>query len=226
MARTAKARGGEARGARAGAKRGAPERREREAPRSREEAKRETREALLEAGAALFGEEGLDAPSLDAICERAGFTRGAFYVHFRDRDDLLEAVMERVGRSFLDAVLGTGAAEEPLEGTVARFVRSVATGDYPLTRAGGVRPRQLLDACARSPRIRARYVALAAESLSRIRGAVQAGQRAGALRGDADAEQVATILLAAVIGAQTMIELGMPVDVARAAAALMALLSR
>src|SRR4051812_40727719 len=67
------------------------------APRTREETKQRTREALVEAGIALFAEQGLDGPSLDAICERAGFTRGAFYVHFRDRDELLQAVMERVG---------------------------------------------------------------------------------------------------------------------------------
>src|SRR5580765_489599 len=83
----------------------------RKAPsKSRETAKQETREALIRAGMDLFGEQGLDTPSLDAICERAGFTRGAFYVHFRDRDDFLEAVMQETGASFLDAVLGTGDA--------------------------------------------------------------------------------------------------------------------
>ena len=63
----------------------------------------QTREALIAAGIAAIGSEGLDA-SLDAICARAGFTRGAFYVHFQDRDDLLETVMERVGRLFLESL--------------------------------------------------------------------------------------------------------------------------
>ena len=52
-------------------------------------AKQETREALLQAAMAEFAEKGLDLPSLDAICARAGFTRGAFYVHFRDREELV-----------------------------------------------------------------------------------------------------------------------------------------
>ena len=35
-----------------------------------------TRQKLLDAAALVFAEEGLDAASVEAICERAGFTRG------------------------------------------------------------------------------------------------------------------------------------------------------
>ena len=55
--------------------------------------KRETRAALLDAGLAEFAAHGLDTPSLDAICARAGFTRGAFYVHFKDREDFVVAII-------------------------------------------------------------------------------------------------------------------------------------
>ena len=77
--------------------------------RPREATKLETREALVSAGLAEFAEHGLDTPSLDAICARAGFTRGAFYVHFRGREDFLDAVMKRVGARVLDSVLGGGS---------------------------------------------------------------------------------------------------------------------
>ena len=199
---------------------------------TREETKQRTRAALVDAGIALIGELGLDSPSLDAICDRAGFTRGAFYVHFRDRDEFLEAVMERVGAQFLDAVLGDPEGDEkkeagakPREGrglarTMARFLRAVASGEYPLMREGGVRPHQLLDACARSPSIRASYIALAEESVTRLARIVRADQKAGTLRDDADARSIATLLLAAIIGAQTMNELQMKLDLARTAAAL------
>jgi AcrR family transcriptional regulator len=187
--------------------------------------KQETREALINAGMELFGEEGLDTPSLDAICERAGFTRGAFYVHFRDRDDFLEAVMERVGARFLDAVLGSGEPTVDLGAIIQRFIETMVSGSYPLTREGGVRPHQLLDACVRSPKIRARYVALVEDTLIRLGRLVRGGQASGLLRDDVDAAQVASILLAAVIGAQTMIELRVPVDLPRAAQAVLAMVS-
>ena len=108
---------------------------------SRATTKEETREALIDAGLALFGKEGLDGPSLDAICERAGYTRGAFYVHFRDRDDFLIAVMDRAGASFLDAVFATAGNRAGLAVTVRRFVIALESGDYPLTKKGGVSQR-------------------------------------------------------------------------------------
>jgi AcrR family transcriptional regulator len=197
---------------------------------TRDETKLRTRAALIDAGIALIGEQGLDAPSLDAICERAGFTRGAFYVHFTDRDAFLEAVMERLGAQFLDAVLAEdpvgGAAAKPGTGlarTISRFLQAVAAGDYPLMRDGGIRFHQLLDACARSVPIRTKYVALAEESVTRLAGVVKSDQKAGALRKDVDARSIATLLLAAIIGAQTMFELSMRFDLPRTAAALLKL---
>ena len=48
-----------------------------------------TRERLLDAAFDLFAEEGVDATSIEAVCERAGFTRGAFYSNFESKYALL-----------------------------------------------------------------------------------------------------------------------------------------
>ena len=186
--------------------------------RSRKDAMAATRKALIAAGIAAFGEEGLDA-SLDGICARAGYTRGAFYVHFRDRDDFLVAVMDQVGVAYLDALFAGGT----LPATAARFVETIGSGAYPLTRPGGVRPHQLLEACARSPAVRARYVGLIELSLERLRALI-GGDREG-LRHDVAAEDVAALLMAAVIGAQTMLELEVPLHPRRLARALLTLLA-
>ena len=186
----------------------------------------ETREALIRAGIELFAEQGLDAPSLDAICARARKTRGAFYVHFADRDAFVAAVMERVGIPFLDVVLGSGEdAPRDLTQVVQRFLMAVASGEYPLTRRDGVKPHQLLDACARSEKVRARYASLIEETIARLCTIVAQGQKDGAIRGDLRPEDVSAILLAAVIGAQTMIELRVAVDLAPAAVAVMTMLA-
>jgi TetR/AcrR family transcriptional regulator, transcriptional repressor for nem operon len=185
----------------------------------REDAKQKSREALIEAGLALIAKDGLDGPSLDAICARAGYTRGAFYIHFEDRDDFLIAVMDRAGGQLLDAVIGVGLAT-----TVQRFVAALASGLYPLTRRGGVRPYQLYDACARSPAIRARYVELIRSSIERLTDVVAADQAAGALADHVAAADVAALLLALAIGAQTMLDLELPLDYAALARATLALL--
>src|SRR5262249_622232 len=97
----------------------------------RAQAKRETREALIHAGLEAFAAEGLDAPSLDAICARAGFTRGGFYVHFKDRDDFLVAVMEDVLGRFLDAVIATGDEAHDLGHTIERFTGALDQVKHP-----------------------------------------------------------------------------------------------
>lgn len=189
--------------------------------RGRVAAKKRTRAELVRAGMELFAEQGLDGPSLDAICQRAGYTRGAFYVHFSDREDFQVAVMREVGGPLLDALLA--AADQPdtpsLQLAAQRFVQALADGSYPLGPVGGIRPHQLLQACARSERVRGLYVALVEEAIRRLARIVAADQRRGTLRDDIHAEQSAQLLLAVVIGSQTMLELG--VDIQAPALALL-----
>lgn len=72
----------------------------RPAPRSREN----TRARLMDAASAVFAEVGLDAASVEAICERAGFTRGAFYSNFDSKNGLFLALVAKVTAERLDAV--------------------------------------------------------------------------------------------------------------------------
>ena len=63
-----------------------------------------TRQKLLDAAAQVFAEVGLDAASVEAICERAGFTRGAFYSNFETKDELFLELVGNVARQRVDAV--------------------------------------------------------------------------------------------------------------------------
>lgn len=68
----------------------------------------QTRDRLLDAAVALFAEKGVLGASVEEICERAGFTRGAFYSNFASKDELVLAAVERKGteihRSATEAV--------------------------------------------------------------------------------------------------------------------------
>ncbi len=199
---------------------------------TRDDAKAQTRAALVNAALALFAEQGLDVPSLDAICDRAGYTRGAFYVHFKTREDILVAVMDQVGEAFLASMFEEASSSPPqkkrMHHAVGRFVDAVGSGAYPLMASGGkgplVRPHQLLDACARSPVVRERYRDLVQLSVGAVAGLVHADQSDGDLRGDVDAQTVAKLALAIVIGAQTMNDLGLALDAAELATAVERLL--
>ena len=61
---------------------------------TRAERQAETRRALLDAAAAVFIERGLQGSSVEAIAERAGFTRGAFYSNFSSKEELFAEVLQ------------------------------------------------------------------------------------------------------------------------------------
>jgi AcrR family transcriptional regulator len=58
----------------------------------------------MEAAFEVFAEVGLDAASVEAICERAGFTRGAFYSNFASKDELFLELAARVASARVESV--------------------------------------------------------------------------------------------------------------------------
>jgi AcrR family transcriptional regulator len=63
-----------------------------------------TRTRLMDAAAEMFAEVGIDAASVEAICERAGFTRGAFYSNFASKEELFLALCARSAETTVAAV--------------------------------------------------------------------------------------------------------------------------
>jgi AcrR family transcriptional regulator len=183
--------------------------------RAREDAKLKTREALIRAGMAEFVEHGLDVPSLDAICARAGYTRGAFYVHFRDRDDFVVAVMESVLGDFLDAIIAGGEAGGGIEETVVRFAQALVQGNALTGESGSMRTHHLIDVCTRSERIRLRFLDMLGEAQRRVAAAAAGGQRAGTVRSDLPATTLGALLVVLAMGVVQVFELGMPLDFAQ-----------
>lgn len=84
------------------------------ATRSREN----TRRKLLDAAALVFAEVGLAAASVEAVCDRAGFTRGAFYSNFDSKDELFLELAGHVTRQRVAAVTAR-VAELEREGAFA-----------------------------------------------------------------------------------------------------------
>ena len=80
-------------------------------PKRRREA---TVERLLDAAMETFAERGFAAASVEDVCSRGGFTRGAFYSSFRTKDELFAALMTREVERDLSRVadLLTGLADE------------------------------------------------------------------------------------------------------------------
>ena len=80
---------------------------------------------LLEAGRAVFREQGYDA-SLDEVAKRAGVGPGTLYRHFPTRDVLLDAIMQSGS---------TGSPRPPTRRSPSRDRRgSSCSGGSPSTR--------------------------------------------------------------------------------------------
>lgn len=78
-------------------------------PRSNRERTDTTRQSLVSAARELFVAKGYAGTSTPEVAVAAGLTRGALYHHFRDKRDLLRAVLDREAR----AVTGEIEAAEP-----------------------------------------------------------------------------------------------------------------
>jgi len=63
-----------------------------------------TRRRLLTAASTVIAERGVHGASVEAICEEAGFTRGAFYSNFATKEALIAALMESKRATLLEGV--------------------------------------------------------------------------------------------------------------------------
>jgi AcrR family transcriptional regulator len=86
---------------------------------TQERRRQHTRELLLDAAEEVFAARGFEGASLDEIADTAGYTRGAIYKHFADKEDLFLAVNKRFNERFLTGFLdlidpGTPPAEMDL----------------------------------------------------------------------------------------------------------------
>lgn len=77
------------------------------------------REQLVDVAAALAAKDGFHAVSIEAVSQRAGVTRAVIYQHFRDLQELLEAVvsreMHRAKAQVCETTLTDLSSGDPLE---------------------------------------------------------------------------------------------------------------
>ena len=83
--------------------------------------------ALLDAAERVFFDNGVGATTLNDIARAAGLTRGAIYWHFKDKNDLLQAMFARAMLpmdAMLTELVGTGQ-DAPLQALRAMCVQAL-----------------------------------------------------------------------------------------------------
>ena len=128
-----------------------------------------TRERLLDAAFEKFAEHGIHGTSIEAVCEAAGFTRGAFYSNFETKDELMLALTERVAGEKIDEVAERVAVlqerGEDLEpGALVRQLLDVAFDK----KQGILLTSEIRTRAMRDPRLAETYVAWQTGMVERI----------------------------------------------------------
>jgi AcrR family transcriptional regulator len=142
---------------------------------SRPSARRaQTRARLMDAAVTVFAERGIIGASVEEICERAGFTRGAFYSNFSGKDELVVALLRHemeTQYSAAEHAIGLmkvaaqqeRSAEDLISATLTEFEAAGRAGrDWVLTQ------QELLLHAARVPQVRVAYQVFSDECLRQL----------------------------------------------------------
>ncbi len=81
-------------------------------PLTQERRRAQTRQYLLQAAAQVFAERGFHGASLDEVAAAAGFTKGAVYSNFKNKEDLFLALLESLQEQEMDALHATLEASD------------------------------------------------------------------------------------------------------------------
>lgn len=104
----------------------------------RDEQKRQKQEAFYKVGTRFFNKKGFPGTSLDEIAEHLNVSKGAFYYHIRNKEDLLYACYERSlrisERIQSRAARSEGTGLEKLDETARRIFRAQNSEEGPLIR--------------------------------------------------------------------------------------------
>jgi AcrR family transcriptional regulator len=86
-----------------------------------------SRERILDAATEIAAERGYEGTSIGAVSAKCGLPASSIYWHFKDKDDLIAAVIERSFASWLSAwqIPSEGGAEERFAAVAAQTAKAL-----------------------------------------------------------------------------------------------------
>ena len=140
----------------------------------------DTRARLLDAASQVFAERGFGRATVEEVCERAGYTRGAFYSNFDSLDGLFFALHDARSAALVEAVR-QAVQDTPERLTVAAVVDRVIAV-LPISRESHLLNLEFAAHALRHPEV---AVALAGHRRA-VREALEPVLRAGLQAVDAE----------------------------------------
>lgn len=150
---------------------------------------------IVDAAIACMVRLGATRVSLSDICEQAGVSRGAFYVHFSSKDDVLSAVIDRLRDSTIrDSAFGTpGELKDVLYAQVRRH-------ELPDSGKLAVIELELLLAARESERLREALASALKQRSAQFQEGLVALAANGYLQPDVSPQQATELILSFLTG--------------------------
>ncbi len=168
-------------------------------PATKRRRREETRQRLVDAALPVFARNGFERATVDEIVREAGYSKGAFYVHFESKEDLFWAMLEERIEAVQETLLGA----IDIDVSVAENERRILTAIFSLDQQEAAWPALFMEFAAhaaRNEKVRVRlaemYQRWHSFTVEMLRGAREAGK----VRADLDIEFMASVLIALIEG--------------------------
>ena len=147
-------------------------------PLTPERRRQQTREHLLAAAAEVFGERGFHGASLDEVAAVAGFTKGAVYSNFKNKEDLFLALFKANYDREMDALRAAlRNSEVPPEARISEFVHLIRDQTAQAGRNFNLLYQEFLLYAARNPEVREELIRIDDEGVQALAEILQSERR-------------------------------------------------
>jgi len=166
-------------------------------PRRRRRA--ETRQRLMDAALGVFARNGYERATVDEIVREAGFSKGAFYVHFEAKEDIFWAMLEERLAHQQETFRAALDINVPVAQNIQTILRSLfaLNQDDPLWSALFM---EFVAHASRNGKMRDKLAGMYRSWRAFAVEVLNAGREAGLVRKDLDAEFLASVIIAVIEG--------------------------
>jgi AcrR family transcriptional regulator len=97
------------------------------------EYKEEAKERIIQAALQVFTEKGYHEATMEDVAQKVGVSRGAIYLYFKNKDEILYAIMEQWDRRRMKNFLPPFGAEKELEKSLESMFDHIVEDPLALT---------------------------------------------------------------------------------------------
>jgi AcrR family transcriptional regulator len=153
----------------------------------------------MDAALGVFARNGYERATVDEIVREAGFSKGAFYVHFEAKEDIFWAMLEERTKHLQEAFREAADLDLPVSQNLAMILRSIFSQnrDDPLWSALFM---EFAAHASRNHKVRDQLAALHRSWRDFAIEALDRGREAGLVRKDLDLEFASSVQIAVVEG--------------------------